>query len=410
MDTTPKTTTITQFGPGAAGLRAPKLRSSCDSCGTAKVKCDRKQPECCRCTKLGLVCIYGLSRQFGKPTRKRPAKCPEAAARFKKRAAHVDEIYSVPTVLDYAQIQSLNEPRRLESSITSSEMPSSAPGLTNTLRMDEQYQFSSEFLTPSFLNDWPQLDSFGLDIEIPLFPNSSSTVTRPKAPALDRDHSCPRESYEILRDLICLSPDLHAPEADSGPVSAQLDQVLRCTRNAIDRLTRLLGCPCARSGHRVMVHASIISRILLWYQQAVGWTCIDTRSLQPFELVNSSSSSSESPSSLAPYQTLVGSDTASTPSTPTLAESTGFIVENVPVSMGSFSIEDQNLQAALRDQLVLSELKRAGILIHLFSGTSKDTCEASSRGMDLHTHLGAWLQSEHSRTIRVLTMRISALN
>jgi hypothetical protein len=48
-------------------------------------------------------------------------------------------------------------------------------------------------------------------------------------------------------------------------------------------------------------------------------------------------------------------DTAS-PST--LVQSTGFAVAQVPVSMGTFNIEDENVQDAFRNQLVLSELWR----------------------------------------------------
>ena len=52
-------------------LRQPKLLASSDECGAAKLKCDRSQPDCGRCLSLGLVCIYGVSKKAGKPSRKR---------------------------------------------------------------------------------------------------------------------------------------------------------------------------------------------------------------------------------------------------------------------------------------------------------------------------------------------------
>jgi hypothetical protein len=404
--------------PTTSTTTAPKLRSSCDSCGTAKVKCDRDQPKCGRCSALGIACVYGLSRQFGKPRRKRPATDLEATHRSKKRAAYVDENRNRQTTLGYAQLPALNESGRLEFSNSATDVPSSASGLASTLGMDVQNQFTSAFFTPMFLDEWPQLDSFGVGLDFPSAPNNSATGDRPSASVIEpvnsvtmdsachQSHSCPREPYEILRDLICPSPFLHAPEADSDPVSAQLDQVLRCTRNAIDRLTRLLKCPCARSGHRVMVHASVVSRILLWYQQAAGWTCSNTWLSPPLALASSPTSSSASPSSPSPYETTTDTDTTSTP---TLAQSTGFVVEHVPVSMGIFSIEDQNVQAAFRDQLVLSELKKTASLIDLFA--PQVSCESSTNGVaGLHAHLGAWLRGEHSRTVKVLTTRLSALN
>ncbi|KAF2811742.1 uncharacterized protein BDZ99DRAFT_518993 [Mytilinidion resinicola] len=411
MPASPTTFTVPPTGPGA-----PKLRSSCDSCGTAKVKCDRNQPECGRCATLGLACVYGLSRHFGKPPRKRPAiVLDEGAARCKKRTTHIDESRNHHIASDYTQPQSFNQSGQLEFSNSTPDMHSSTSGLVNPLRMDEQDQFSSAIFPSLFLDEWPQMDGFGFGLEIPSVPKSSATEGRLSASALEpvnsmrmdtashKSHSCPRESYEVFRDLICPAPDLHVPEAHSDPVSAQLDQVLCFTRNAIDRLTQILRCPCASSGHRVMVHASTISRILMWYQQAAGWTC---RPSQPLGLVNSPTSSSVSPYSPPSYDTAADTDTVSTP---TLAQCTGFVVEHVPVSMGTFSIEDQNMQAAIRTQLVLSELKKMANLIDLF--TSQDSCESSASGIaGLHAHLGAWLRSEHSRTVRILTTRLSALN
>lgn len=198
----------------------------------------------------------------------------------------------------------------------------------------------------------------------------------------DESHSCARESYEIFRDLICPAPSLHAPESNSVTVSAQLDQVLQFNRNAIDRLTQVLKCPCATSGHRAIVHASIVSRILIWYQQAAEWTGSSSRPPPP------TGASATSPSSLV--------------------QATGFSVEHVPVSIGTFSIEDQKVQAAFRNQLVLSELKKTAKLIDMF--TSQDLGESSSSGVaGLYSHLGTWLRSEYSRTIRILKSELSAL-
>lgn len=410
MPTSPTTTTVPHIESGA-----PKLRSSCDSCGTAKVKCDRKQPACGRCATLGLVCVYGLSRRVGKPPRKRPATDLESTTKCKKRAAYIDECC---VALDYAPSKSLDESGQLKFPNPATDMPSSTSGLTNPLRMDENNQFNSAFAAPLFLDEWPQLDSFAVGLETASFPKTFTTEDLLPASAsepvnsvkMDSDshqsHSCPRESYEIFRDLICPSPNLHAPEAGSDPVSAQLDQVLRFTRKAVDRLTQLLRCPCGRSGHRVMVHASIVSRILLWYQQAAGLTCSNTWPAQSLALDNSPTSSSVSASSSPMCEIAVDTDTMGTH---TLAQSTGFVVEHVPVSMGTFSIEDQNVQAAFRDQMVLSELKRSTRLIDLF--TSQDSCESSANDVaGLHAHLGAWLRSEHSRTVRILMTRLAALN
>ena len=77
--------------------------------------------------------------------------------------------------------------------------------------------------------------------------------------------------------------------------------------------------------------------------------------------------------------------------------------------MGTFSIEDQNVQAAFRNQLVLSELKKTANLIDIF--ISQDSGESSTSGVaGLYSQLGAWLRSEHSRTVRTLKSRLNTLN
>jgi hypothetical protein len=77
--------------------------------------------------------------------------------------------------------------------------------------------------------------------------------------------------------------------------------------------------------------------------------------------------------------------------------------------MGTFNIEDQNVLAVFRNQLILSELKKTANLIDLF--TSQDSYESSANGVtSLYSALGAWLRSELSRTVQMLKSRLSALN
>ena len=439
---------------------APKLRASCDGCGTAKVKCNRGQPECGRCVALGLTCVYRLSRQFGKPPRKRLAVDLDAATTlsYKKRPAWTVQSRENRSAMGFGQSQSVNEPAQLTDilplpsginsmsniesrnnhatmgfgqpqsasepaqlnfldPVTDTTLPL-ASGINSTLSFYEQTQLVSPFLTSLSLDEWPQFDSFGPDIEISSAIKNSALESRLSASALEpvstmrtssesnEPHSCPRGSYEIFRDLICPSPSLHAPEANSDTVSAQFDQVLHFNRNAIERLSQLLKCPCAKSGHRAMVHASIVSRILIWYQQAAEWTDSSSWGARPTALTASPTSCSVS--SLSPPSSGAAAGTGRT-SPLTLTQSTGFAVADVPVSMGTFNIEDPNVQAAFRNQLVLSELKKIANLIDLF--VSQDSGESSANGVtSLYSHLGAWLRGEHSRIVRILRARLSALN
>ncbi len=400
--------------------KVPKLRSSCEDCGNAKVRCDRGQPECSRCVALGLTCVYGISRKFGKPPRKRPGAYLDIINSFsyQKRATWTDGSCENHTTMGFEQSQGVNKPAQLSSADSVTDILPVPSSINPPSSIYQQNQLGSHFITPFSVDEWPQLDISGPGLEFPSLSNGSGLESRLSASALEPasnlsatfdspdSHSCPRGSYELFRDLICLGPFLHAPEANSDTVSAQLDQVLHFNRDAIDRLSRLLKCPCAKSGHRVMVHASIISRILIWYQQAAGWSGSNSEGLPLYALAASSPSGSASSSSSPPSGATADTDTANSPM---LVQSTGFAVAQVPVSMGTFNIEDRNLQAAIRNQLVLSELKKTANLIDRF--TSQNYGESSDHGVtSLYSHLGVWLQSEHSKTVRILSARLSALN
>jgi hypothetical protein len=364
--------------PASSPRTTEKLRSSCDGCGFAKVKCNRGQPDddCGRCSTLGLTCVYSPSRQFGKPPRKRPGASLDRTAGTEKRTQTAWT----------SETQNTREPAPTNLSNIVAAVPSLSCNFNATavLGTNETNQQTTGFFPLLSLEDW-QLDIMepGPGFYSPSVPDLSNSES-------GSPHSCRRESYEVFRDLICPGPFLHAPESNSVTVSAQLDQVLHLNRTATDRLSQILKCPCAKSGHRAMVHASIVSRMLIWYQQAAGCT-----------------SSSSSPSTLLPSESAADTDTTTTPS---LVQATGFTVEYVPVSVGTFNMDDRNLQAAFRNQLVLSELKKTASLIDMFM--SQETSAESSVGgvASLYSHLGEWLRGEHARTVGLLRSRLNALN
>ncbi|KAE9378971.1 hypothetical protein N431DRAFT_433980 [Stipitochalara longipes BDJ] len=442
--------------------KSPKLRSSCEGCGNAKVKCDRGQPKCSRCVSLQLTCVYGISLKHGKPPRKRFISCVDAPNSFpaKKRAGGVTKavqscehhmtmgLEHSPGINKPAPLISMNGTVPLSSSLSSTEriqscdesstsamrqsqtaneaaQPKSpdqatdvlpAPSnINNSINTHDQSQLGASFFNPFTIDEWPQFDIWGPSLEFPSPSNNSRLPTSGLEPINNHNasfdspeaHSCPRGSYELFRDLICPSPFLHAPEANVDTVSARLDEVLHFNSQAIDRLRRLLKCPCAKSGHRIMVHASIISRILIWYQQAAGWTGGSSWDSRP-NAVDASPPSSSVSSSSPSLSSGAATDT-NTESPPTLVQSTGFAVAQVPVSMGTFNIEDENMQDIFRNQLVLSELKKAANVIDLF--TSQQPGECSANGVaSLYSHLGVWLRSEHLRTVRMLKSRLNTLN
>ncbi|KAI0854388.1 hypothetical protein F5Y00DRAFT_267582 [Daldinia vernicosa] len=360
-------------------MASPKVRSSCDSCGSAKVKCDRSRPRCRRCVTLGIDCIYGISRKLGRaPRRGLSARAdPGTTIRTSTQAQRLLPDTNTESFINPA----FEEPRRVHE--TSPSASNTDVPLSSTYNHDQLGGF--HLFNPLDIEQWPHFDFSDVGAQIHGAQDSRAS------------HSCARESYEIFADLICPAPDLHAPNANSDTVTARLDQVLHFNRKAIDRLSGLLECSCAKSGHRVMVHASIISRILIWYQQAAGWPS-DT--LHTADAISSSASSSSKPGEAAG---------ACSPNLRILPRTTGFIVTDVPATLGTFSIEDQKMQASIRNHLVLSELNKMSALIDLFSSHFSDESSVAGAG-SLYTYIAAWLRNEYDKTIGDLRAERIALN
>ncbi|KAF3763005.1 hypothetical protein M406DRAFT_261797, partial [Cryphonectria parasitica EP155] len=66
----PPTITIPSFSSSPSSSSSlhkapalPKLRDSCRSCATAKLKCSKEKPTCARCAKRGRLCEYLVSRR-----------------------------------------------------------------------------------------------------------------------------------------------------------------------------------------------------------------------------------------------------------------------------------------------------------------------------------------------------------
>ncbi|KAH7414509.1 hypothetical protein DE146DRAFT_38158 [Phaeosphaeria sp. MPI-PUGE-AT-0046c] len=55
---------------------AAKLHTACDECRTRKLKCSGDKPNCTRCQKENLVCIFSVQKQMGRPRKRRRGSDP----------------------------------------------------------------------------------------------------------------------------------------------------------------------------------------------------------------------------------------------------------------------------------------------------------------------------------------------
>lgn len=438
-------------------LRQPKLRFSCDGCGAAKLKCDRGLPQCGRCTLLGLVCVYGVSRKKGKPPRE-GLRISEVAGISRRP----DE-YSGSISRDRPDDNNCSSD--ITGSVTDSIVLNSGPisNVNNVLlAWSTGDSYNNSLMKSADTSDAMQNDLFGSSVSdftslefdddildtkfqtmpistlgTPTFEGYSTSAAEDTASqtqigenvafdstsvpsASSGDHDCSREAYNILGSLSLLNPNMtnclsgiasgSASTTASTTHRVPFDQILRLNRECIERLGRLLPCYCARRPHQALLYASIISLILTWYEEASG--CTQQVSWSPVATATDTVSRNEFPAgSQSPWSTTALS-TVNTggPSTPTYTGATALAVAPMHMAMGSFNIDDQQVQAALRIQLLLGESRRTSSLIDLYRSSS-GVDEFTFGSVDsLYKNLSSWLKNEHSRIADVMRSRLKEVS
>ncbi|KAH8672378.1 hypothetical protein BGZ61DRAFT_459215 [Ilyonectria robusta] len=395
----------------------PKLRTSCDQCGAAKVKCDRGQPECGRCVSHGRTCVYGVSRKMGKPPRVKlrssvkrmpddqPGAGAGAADGRRLDGSGGNDVWDA--VDENSNCIGLDALDGLFSDMDGQFLPNSP-----SLNFGE-WAFTDHFgnhhlspIQPGLLptpdsTDWGSCPSTEASTTQPTAHHSpSDTYSRsgrtPMPPLSMSGHDCPREAYDILRNLSFPNPSKIPSAASSSTAGNQvpLDQVLRLNSEASERLGPLLACSCARSPHLAFVYAAIISRVLLWYQQAAG------------------STQSASWSQTRPDCSL---GMGGTKETATAAYTTGLAVAPSKMAIGTFNVDDLRIQTALKIQLLSGEMGRAGRLIDQFTSlTSSGQCQTDESNFGsidrLYQSLHSWLRGEHSRIANMMRLKLRELN
>ncbi|OGM43337.1 hypothetical protein ABOM_008733 [Aspergillus bombycis] len=350
------------------GRKRPKLRSSCDACGGAKVRCDKVQPHCGRCAAMGLTCVYGLSRKIGKPPRGKPAISERIAREKGSSTPHctprmVSE-YSMHPSPQHA-LPPIDVPSGILCDLPSSASHPVAPmvdindvtdfevdsGLGTSIDFDMFAGWGFPDHTDAFMG-MGDAESFAKPTS--LSPASDDNIHRNGA-------NCHRTAYGMLESLCFRS----TPE--ENPSVQTLDQILHRNEEVITKLRQLLKCICSRSPHLTMLYASILSKVLIWYQQAAG--CKHSSSWR-------SSSSTYAGS---------GSCTSSSgqqSTTPSLAQSTGSLIVSKPIMIGTFAVKEESTQEILKKQLILCELKKLSALNEIFSSQGSAGNHHSGGGVD----------------------------
>ncbi|KAI0403141.1 hypothetical protein F4802DRAFT_573224 [Xylaria palmicola] len=449
--------------------RPLKLRSSCDSCSIVKVKCDRGQPECGRCISRGLPCVYGVSRKMGKPPRNRAgADLYQRDRGLRVGAGNADPYQGGNTftgaslgfgAVSHPGESAVSDTKDLFVEIDALDVSAYTPFDLGDLMDIGQNQglFSAnlQFDPPSLLNS-PGVEVSGLSIEAPpsrttsLEPLGGWIPTQGNLPPQASSSTSERwysEMYEILGSLTTPCPATrHRPSLSSSTSMAmeafslsplecafekiRLDDVLRLIKEASERLGHIFASNDDKSPTLALLSATVISRILSWCRQIVATMHRDPQTtshgssstsvvLNPSQQCQATQTTTPPTVATACSQTNSAASTTmslqNAPTTPVSSQSLGMGLTLATMTVGSFDVDDLRVQAALKLQLLLGEMRRVGLLINRFaayqSGHSGMSGDAAFRGLDgLGQSLEGWLRDEHSRVATLVKSRLREMN
>ncbi|KAF2472140.1 uncharacterized protein BDR25DRAFT_284635 [Lindgomyces ingoldianus] len=90
-----------------AEIPIEKLHAACDECRTRKLKCSGETPQCSRCEREGIRCIYSPQKQMGRPRKRRRDEIDQPTTQTSTAASDSSSSsFPRPTLTDFGLIPS----------------------------------------------------------------------------------------------------------------------------------------------------------------------------------------------------------------------------------------------------------------------------------------------------------------
>jgi hypothetical protein len=277
-----------------------RLRQACDACTAAKVKCDKGRPACQRCLDGDELCQYSPSRRHGKRirrVRKSPHESPPPTATTESghqqlRPQTAGAEYCItPQSTDSFAWDSIDPLTTVAGGIPAfpmeNELDSFINGSSSDLLMWTNFD-NPNYLAQSYPDSSINLPTSSTERESLKDDVMSIDTTCGQNIRHDTEHAleCESRALAVLRSLQ-YSPTLCSPErreSFSGPSSKatvssslqelaysvdSMDTLLATNKAALSELTQMLECRCAEKSHVALLHLTILSKIVFWYNVAV---------------------------------------------------------------------------------------------------------------------------------------------
>ncbi|KAF2158990.1 hypothetical protein M409DRAFT_61176 [Zasmidium cellare ATCC 36951] len=368
-----------QHGPSKGrtpqtSTRSPRIRSSCDECSAAKVRCSKDRPRCERCLSFNVECIYGYSLKRGRGTSKQHQHAQEASQQqklpplpqqslsaFDMDLQHLysDNMILTPWMTPTFQNTDLlgltgSSSGTMGSNITMVNTTGASPwGIAGSskhtsLSSTSGYESLDELVSSSPL---PELkDAEALD---PSLSSQSMAFLKPQT-----GHGCYDIAHCALASL-CFQPhSMPNPAQRQEPKNLTLnfEDILGGTKEALSTLEQLMTCWCAKIPHMALLHAFLVTRIVFWHRVAVGST--------------------------------VSYVVQRTPGGSPQSHQRSLSISSNPMTMGTY-IPDAEEQRQMQRLSLVRNLKKMEELLQMFRKSG-----------DLHRSLAVCLQTEFEQTSR----------
>lgn len=273
-----------------ANTQPPRLRQACDGCTAAKVKCDKGRPACQRCLDGEELCQYSPSRRHGKRVKRTQVRSREGIpSPLTNVPPNVTSQMMGTTAATDLLAWNVLDPTPTSAGFGSAFSPGQELDLSNLLLWNN---FGSPDYTPQ--SDTHSMLSTNMS---PIDQSLSEMDDKVGTDSIGRhtnDHTthgtehaleCEARALTVLRSLQC-SPALCTQDRKrSQSISAycdslvpklqlaysvdSMDALLATNKAALSELMQLLECRCAESSHVALLHLTILSKIVFWYNVAV---------------------------------------------------------------------------------------------------------------------------------------------
>ncbi|KAI0440293.1 hypothetical protein F4803DRAFT_480621 [Xylaria telfairii] len=280
--------------PGDRRVQSIHLRTACDPCSSAKVRCDKEHPACSRCVQVRLQCSYSQSRRHGRRLWRKMAADGQikmaTSTALEAKAPAVSASSIVPAVAEPGPVRS--NPL-LVSPLVSLDVVQGRDSLLDYGQQegDETSALPSSWLSGDGFNgeldvslytDWNMANLSPPPLEADIMPASepSHHIPTPRegqSPTLNTtsSHDCEAQAISILRSMQHGEMYEGATSCSINPIQyAKLnlrpgfDRVLATNKAALAGCARLMRCSCALCPHIILLHVSILSKMLFWYRVA----------------------------------------------------------------------------------------------------------------------------------------------